>query len=185
MPRTTGRRLAVFAALSACLCLRMLPASAETPAARCGNGLIEQGESCEACAADCKVEACEAGSGASTFRVELAAPPGSQPSAVTLLLAYRSSVLGIPGKGSDPEVRQRIESDASPAVLIPNDLGHALRVVVAKGGGFGSTTVVRVRFDRCAGAREPALGDLACVVEGCSGAAGAIHGCTCAVGAAP
>jgi len=188
-PRGTslGRipNLAAATAAAMLLCLGPLRAPAAPAGAACGNGLLETGESCESCPADCKIEPCAAGKLSPTFDVELSAPTGKLPSAVTVRLSYRSKQLGLPGNASEPSVRQRIESDAQPPVLIANDLGYAVRVVVAKGGGFGTSPLFRIRFDQCAGATAAGIGDLACVVEGCSGASGAIEGCACVLRASP
>lgn len=152
----------------------------------CGNGLLENGETCESCPQDCVPSACDPSAENSVWEVAFASDIGSSPTSVTILLAYRSDVISIPGSGFQPTVRQRVTVPPPPPFLFtPNDLDYALRVVLSRTNGLDQGLLFTVRFDRCEGAPVPDLADFSCSVEGCAGAGGTIDGCACSVGAAP
>jgi hypothetical protein len=149
-------------------------------AATCGNGLIEQGETCETCPQDCEILACTAGLETVTYDINFDAPFGEVPTSVTVLVANRSDVLMIPGSGIGATVVQRIGSRPSGSSLIANDLDYGVRVVLTRAAGFANGRVFTIRFDVCQG--ETATDeDVACSVEGCSGSFGLIEGCSCSV----
>jgi hypothetical protein len=153
------------------------------PAASCGNGLLDTGESCEVCPADCTPAACKPGKPTRRFTVMLAPPRGQEPTTATVRIAYRSDRLHLPAAGAAPAVRTRLTALAKTATLTPNALGYALRVVATGTEAFTNGPLFAVEFDSCAG---PPAGttDLSCVVEGCAGAGTPITGCTCSIAAA-
>jgi hypothetical protein len=161
------------------LCAFSLSSAAIASAAACGDGLLEEGETCAVCVADCTPASCTPGSALQRVRVDLSAPPESKLTAVTARLTYRSDVLRLPRDQGDAAVRKRLASGEAPTVLSADDEGYALRVVVVRNAGLDSGPLVEVEFDRCAGARLPTAADLSCVVEGCTGLAGPVHGCRC------
>jgi hypothetical protein len=161
------------------LCAFSLLSAAIASAAACGDGLLEEGETCAACVADCTPAPCTPGTALQRVRVDLTAPPESKLTAVTARLSYRSDVLHLPRDQGDAAVRKRLASALVPTALSASDQGYALRVVVVRNAGLESGPLVEVEFDRCAGARLPTAADLSCVVEGCSGLAGPASGCTC------
>jgi hypothetical protein len=145
----------------------------------CGNGFLEPGETCEGCPADCVIGACTAAAPVQTFRVNLTPPPFQDPSSVTVLIGYRSTIVSLPGNGSAPAARVRMRP--SGATVTVNDLDYALRTVVTRPGGLTPGRLFVVDFDPCAGAAAPTTADFACTVEGCANQFGPIEGCTCSV----
>lgn len=152
------------------------------PTAVCGNGLLEPGETCEACAADCAVGACTATGTTVTIAVSFAGAPGTSPTTATTLIGYRSTRVSVPGAGNAQTVRQRITYPAPlPNVASPNDLDYALRVVLGRNAGLSDGLLYSVQFDTCQGGGAVTAADFACTMEGCAGAGGPITGCTCSV----
>ncbi len=162
-------------------------AAAPTPAPSgtfCGNGLLDAGESCAACAEDCTVRRCQP-EGSAAFAVQFAPPAKGDPSSATVLVGYRSELLTLPGTGLTSYPRARI-APTSKAVLVVNDLDYALRVVASSGTRvLPAGELLTIRFDGCRGARLPTVADVSCLVEGCAGRYGVIAGCGCSVVAAP
>lgn len=149
----------------------------------CDNGLIEAGETCEACPADCLVRDCRPSGATVAFAVRLVPAPATKPAAAAIRLAYRSDRLQLPGSGVATELRERVKSLSAASQVVPNDLEHSLRVVLADANGLGGGGF-RVSFDRCEGAdaaRAAGVEDVRCWVEHCSGSGGAISGCGCTV----
>jgi hypothetical protein len=154
---------------------------APAPAPACGNGLLEATETCDTCAADCAVAACKGTPSRHRFEISLIEPPGKTPLSATLRVAYRSTVLSLPGRGSDTAVRKRVTSSLSGAVVSPNDLGYAAVVVVSSGEDLAASPLLRIEFDGCEGSPPPTAADLSCAVLACAGSGGPIDGCGCNV----
>jgi hypothetical protein len=116
-----------------------------------------------------------------TFRIDLAVDSERTPSAVTILLGYRSSLVSLPGSGNATTVRQRVKNTPSNAIVQVNDLDYALRVVLSRGSGIAVGRLFTVDFDSCTSAAAARIGDFGCTIEGCGGGSGPIEGCSCAV----
>jgi hypothetical protein len=145
----------------------------------CGNGLLENGETCEDCPADCAVQPCAPTSTNFSVTADLVPPLGQDPTAATILLAYDSSRLSIPGSGNDASVRQRVRPPAPlPQSFNVNDLNYGVRVVITRSTPLA--VLFMASFDVCQGA-SGSLADIACIVEGCAASAGPVRGCSCAV----
>lgn len=149
------------------------------PPDSCGDGLLEQGETCQSCPADCQAAACTPNGTTVTFAVTAQA---SRPAAqVRVQLAYRSSTISIPGSGSDTSVRQRVRpAPPVPQTFQVNDLDYAVDITSALPAGLPATFAT-VRFDACSGAPAATVDDLTCFLETCADAAGPISGCACSV----
>jgi len=147
----------------------------------CGNGVLEPGESCQSCAADCVVGTCaNPGMPTQAFIVDLVQPLGFQPTTATILLGYNSTRLRIPDTGTMTSVRQRIVAPPPlPQAFTPNDIEYAVRVLVSRNVPLG--TLFTATFDRCAGSPAPMLSDVACTVESCAAGGSGVPGCTCTV----
>lgn len=161
------------------------PTATRTPgesSAVCGNGLLEPGESCATCAADCIVGACTATTSCVDVQVHFMGAPGTAPTTATTLLGYRSTRVAIPGSGSVASVRQRVTFPSPlPNVSSLNDLDYALRVVLGRNGGLQDGLHYTVQLDTCAGAPPVTIADFACTMEGCAGGGGPIDGCRCEI----
>jgi hypothetical protein len=149
--------------------------------ATCGNRILEPGETCASCAADCAAGPCNSpGAPTAAFRVNLVAPPGFQPTTATVLLSYDSTKLNIPGTGTATAVRQRVVAPPPvPQAFTANDLDYAVQVLESRNIPLGQ--LCTVTFDRCAGAPAPTVADLACTVLSCAQGGGGVSGCTCVV----
>ena len=158
---------------------------AEAPPATCGNGLLEIGESCQTCEADCKPQPCSP-QGRFRASVSVVSPEASPASAATLNISYRSNRLSIPGTGQDKSATERINfGDSSSGITAFKDFDYSIRLVRAEGSTL-PRPMVTIDFDGCAGAAKPTESDLVCVVEGCAGKGGAIaDACTCGIAMEP
>ena len=159
------------------------PTSTATPTvnpAVCPNGLLESGETCTSCAADCTVSACTAvATPPRTFRVDYAPPPGQPVSAIKVRVAYRSNRLSLPGVGPTPAAR--VKNRPSNTTTIVNDVNYAVEVTMSRSAGLAEGRLFTVDFDGCTGAPVPALSDLACSVLDCGSSFGSVDGCSCSV----
>ncbi len=160
---------------------RTFTATATPGAATCGNRVIEPGETCGGCAADCVVGPCSSpGAPTSAFRVDLVPPTGFQPTTATVLLGYNSTKMSIPGTGTATSVRQRVVAAAPiPQAFTPNDLEYAVQVLISRNTPLGQ--LFTATFDHCGGVAAPTLADLACTVLSCAEGGGSVAGCTCVV----
>lgn len=145
-----------------------------TPVSVCGDGLLEDMETCDTCAADCVVRACSAGPPQDTVAVNVALPSSPNVAHLTLRLAYRSDIVSLPGSGTAATVKARVKNLPSNSLFAVNDLDYALRVAVQH-SPIVSGQLFTVDFDTCNGAAPGGAADFACVVEECSDALG----CTC------
>jgi hypothetical protein len=116
-----------------------------------------------------------------TFRIDLGVETERTPSAVTVLLGYRSSLVSLPGSGNAMTVRQRVRNTPSNAIVQVNDLDYALRVVLSRGSGIAVGRLFTVDFDSCQNAAAATIADFGCAIEGCGGGSGPIDGCSCSV----
>ena len=176
--------------------------STPTPATRCGDGLIEDGETCEQCAADCTVRPCSA-SASTTFTFTFASPLGQDATSVTLLVGYRSDILSIPGSGLGScqgggnnglacskaadcpdgqciQPRSRIKNTPPSSIVSVNDLDYGARVVVTR-SPIPAGRLFTVDFDMCTGSPPATASDVSCIVTGCATGFGPLDGCTCTV----
>lgn len=138
----------------------------ESSAATCGNGLLEMGESCESCPADCEVAACTAVGPTAAFQVHFSA--GTDVTAVTIDLNYRGSVASLPGTRNDASVRERITGLPAGGQSIINDRDYSVRIVKSRTEALPQGLFFTATFDRCVGAPTPTLADFACVVDSCA-----------------
>ena len=151
------------------------------PTTQCGNGLLEPGETCESCPADCVPAACTPSGDTITYALSL--PASQTPVQVTVQLAYRSSVISLPGTGDALSVKQRVRFAPPP----PNansftvfDRDYAVDVSSARTAGLPNPFAT-ARFDVCVGAgTAPTLEDVSCTVQRCLDGGGApIADCRC------
>ncbi|HVN87595.1 MAG TPA: hypothetical protein VMW17_22390 [Candidatus Binatia bacterium] len=148
---------------------------------RCGNGVIEPGETCDTCPADCVVRTCSASTPMHTVAVSFTPPVGQVVSGLTVLVGYRSDVVSLPGSGSDSSVSSRIKNRPSNAIFSAFDLDYALRAVMSRSGGLTPGQVFTINFDGCAGMSGPTLDDFGCTVEGCANQFGDVPDCQCSI----
>lgn len=132
----------------------------------CGNGLVESGETCFSCPADCEIQGCTPAAQTSVFEVFFSA--SSEVTAVTVDLNYRSDVVQLPGTRNDATVRARITELPTGGQSIINDRDYGVRVVKSRTEPLPQGRLFVVEFDRCAGAPAPAFGDFACIVDSCA-----------------
>lgn len=157
----------------------------ETPTAGsgavCGNRVLESGETCTSCPADCVTGPCaNPGPPTQAFIVDLVPPLGFEPTTATVQIGYDSTRLSLPGSATATSVRQRVVAPPPiPQAFTPNDLDYAVRVLISR--NVPLSRLFTVTFDRCGGAAAPTLGDLACTVESCAAGGTGVPGCTCTV----
>jgi cysteine-rich repeat protein len=163
------------------------PTPTATPATTsCGDGLLEIGETCATCPAACEPAACAPTT--TTVTVSLTLSASRAPAEAAVQLAYRSSVISIPGSGNDIAVRQRVRAAPPiPSSFTVADLDYAVDIQSARAAGLPFTTApfATARFDRCDGAAAPTVDDLACFVLTCSDSVGPIADCRCVAALQP
>jgi len=153
---------------------------AATPAAVCGNGLIESGETCEDCPDDCIVDRpCETTSKSRIATVDLVQAERTYPLGFAIRIAYRNDKLSIPGSAFDSSVVARVATSKESSHVVARDVGHSLRLVITDPQGLNDSSLT-ITFDTCKGARA-AADDAICWVEGCTGRGTDIRGCGCNV----
>lgn len=160
------------------------PTATPTPlATTCGDGLLEPGETCDSCPDDCVAAPCTPSGETATFALTING--ARTPSQVNVQLAYRTTVLSLPGTGNDVSVRQRVRAAPPiPTSFTVNDLDYAVDIQSVRMLGLPSPFAT-ARFDTCAGAAPPTVDDLACVVSTCADGSGAIPGCACTLARQP
>jgi len=152
-----------------------------TAAPVCGNGFIENGETCTSCAADCTIHSCSATTPLRTFAVNFSAPTDQTVSGITVLVGYRSGVVSLPGSGGASSIGSRLKNKPSNAIVAFNDLDYALRVVISRSSPIAPGRLFTVDFDSCTHATTPTASDFGCTVEGCANTFGSVSGCSCSV----
>ena len=175
-------RLAGYAIAILTAGLTLAPVHASEPADKaethCGNGVVEPGETCASCPADCAVRACTANTQQRPIIVRFTAPPEHEIFGITLLLGYRSDHLSLPGHGADKSVRDRLIETPAQTIVAVNDLDYGMRVVLSRSQPVTSGKLFSVRFDSC-DAAAPTAADVACTVEACATVFGPAVGCSC------
>jgi hypothetical protein len=147
------------------------------PSGRCGNGILEAGETCASCPSDCTVRPCVVSKPVRTVSVRFAPPPDQEISGVTLLLSYRSDLVSLPGSGAGAAVR--LIDKPQGAIVAVNDLDYAARIVVGSSAPIPLGRLLAIEFDSCDGAAAPSATDFACTVEACATVFGRAQGCAC------
>src|SRR5262249_50294767 len=109
--------------------LSSTPTQTATPtqAATCGDRLLEPGETCESCPADCVPLPCTPGAPLQTVTVNLAVPPGTSVSRLGVLVAYRTNIVNLPSSGLSSRVRNRPPN----SLVTTAGLAYALRVMLS------------------------------------------------------
>jgi hypothetical protein len=146
----------------------------------CGNKLIDAGETCAQCGADCVVQPCKPSKSRALFAVDFTPPPTPDISTAVLRIGYRSDRLSLPGSGADKSVRSRLTSPTH-SLMAFNDLDYALRLVASKAKAIPEGRLVTIEFDRCEGGPAPSVADLSCEIESCAASTGAATGCRCQI----
>ncbi|HVM97976.1 MAG TPA: DUF4215 domain-containing protein [Candidatus Acidoferrales bacterium] len=147
----------------------------------CGNGVLQDGETCTSCAADCVVRSCTATTPVRSVEVDFTAPVGQSVTGITVLVGYRSGTISLPGSGSASSVGARVKNKPSNVIAAVNDLDYALRVVLSRSTEIPQGRLFTVDFDSCQGATTPTASSFGCHVEGCANTFGNVSGCSCSV----
>jgi hypothetical protein len=187
--RTTPPRFLLALALAALLAPSVAGAAPDAApqsqapagagAAVCGNGLLEAGETCASCPADCTVHPCGATTKGPTVVVSLSRAPDAKVLGLTVVLGYRNDRVSLPGSGTDNQARTRIKDTPRDAVVASVDRDYALRVVIARGDEIPTGPLFTVEFDACSATDKVSGADFACAVEGCANVFGPVQDCTC------
>jgi len=164
------------------------PAESAPAGTTCGNALLEPGETCESCAADCTPQECTPDTAKPTpVNIVFTAPKESldgdvrsfTPVAATITVGYRTNRLHMPATGTDRQVRARIgDLESASETVIANDLDHSLRLVVTDTKRL-MPALMTIGFDTCKDAPAPVDTDLTCIVEACAGHGGPLADCYC------
>jgi len=145
-----------------------------TPTPVCGNGTVEDGESCDdgntfncdACPKDCRTStapiACSAIVVRHAQRVRVQAPPGQLLSGGIVCLDYPAGVVALPGTGN---VAGRT-SNLSGLVTL-NDFNNAVQLSFVVNPGVTEVNPT-ISFDLCSGMAPPLPTAFECAVKGAS-----------------
>jgi len=170
------------------------PGPSPTPILGCGDGVVDvvAGEVCDdgntvdtdACPASCRITTCDDSGSTVDVDVQLTAPAGTALAGATVFVRYPDAQVRIPGRANDASVQERLLNLPENAFSTPNDLDHALRVVVLSpdASPFPDGRLFTVQFDRCTDAPAPGSSDFVCIVEDAADTAtNAVTGTTCEV----
>jgi len=158
------------------------PSTTPTEAAdlQCGNGLLDAGETCTSCAADCAIRDCTPSG--QTVSLQAFFSAGSPITAVAIDLAYRSDQVQLPGTANAQTVRARITGLPAGGQSIINDRDYSVRIVKSRTEPLPEGLLFNVEFDLCNGAAAPAADDVSCVVASCSDEFSlAVSDCLCTI----
>lgn len=141
-----------------------------TPPPLCGNGVIDEGETCDdgnridedECPNTCVIAACDPTEERLSVTVSFTA--FSTVSSMTVFLKYPDGNVGIPGVRNEPSVNQRVAGTPAGAFVARNDLEHGLRVVLSRAPEIPRGKLFTVSFDVCEGVRDLSERDFACIV---------------------
>lgn len=159
----------------------------------CGNGQIDNGESCDdgntlnesgagpsdSCPADCSIATC-APNGTQSATVSFTAPVDL--TGMTLVVVYDDSKVSIPGSNGDAAVQAAVTSGSFSST--PNDTNYALRNVLLDPflGGVASGPAFQIQLTKCTGAPAPTAADFGCfVVDAADINVAPVAGVTCSV----
>ncbi len=164
--------------VAACLAPAALDASsrhgtAAPGAARCGNGHVEPGETCDDgnthdgdyCPSNCRIERCAATTSRLDVSVALTLPADTPVGGVVVLLDYPEGKVSLPGSGREPTVAARVTNLPPGFMSATYDLDYAMRQVIAMNKPLSAGELFRVSFDRCDGAASPAAQEFTCRVQ--------------------
>ncbi len=170
------------------------PGPSPTPYPGCGDGTVDvvAGEVCDdgntvdtdACPATCRIAPCDASGSTVAVDVQVTAPAGSALAGATVFVRYPDAQVRLPGRANDASVQERILNLPDNAFSTPNDLDHALRIVILSpdASPFPAGRLFTAQFDRCADTPAPGSGDFVCIVEDAADtASNAVTGTTCEV----
>jgi hypothetical protein len=178
------RQLAMLLLFAAILCHSRPGAAGEagsgSAAGTCGNKLIDAGETCAQCSADCAVQPCKPTKSHVVFAVDFTPPATPDITTAVLRVGYRSDRLSLPGTGAEKSVQSRLTSP-SHSLMAFNDMDYALRIVASHAKAIPEGRLVTVEFDRCEGAPAPTASDLSCEIETCAASTGPSAGCRCQI----
>jgi hypothetical protein len=115
--------------------------------------------------------------------IRLTAPTGAAVAGVTLVVDHPERDVGIPGEGIGVSGAV-ISHKPADAIASANDLGDAVRVVLARPGELPlDGPLIRLHFQRCEGAKAPAPDAFSCTVrEASDPVTNAVTGVGCTVG---
>lgn len=136
----------------------------------CGNGAIDEGETCDdgnridtdECPNTCFIATCDPTEERVSVRVTFDA--AATVSSMTVFLKYPDGDVGIPGVRNEPSVNQRVTGTPAGAFVARNDLDHGLRVVLSRAPEIPTGNLFTVSFDVCSGGRPVGAADFRCIV---------------------
>jgi hypothetical protein len=154
------------------------------------------------CPADCAIEPCDAADTMQLVEVTFSAPRPA--TSATFFVNYPDGTVSLPGSGIGGAISRRVlpgrcettgmefcnvagdcpgnaRCNRPALTVIPNDLDHAVRVVVQGTTPVPQGTAFAILFDDCGGATPPAIDDFRCTIQGCADEFGLIDGCECGV----
>jgi len=103
---------------------------------------------------------------------------------ISVLVDYPEGQVVIPGGYGDDRVKASILNPQPGALIAPNDLDYALRMVIVSPSPLTPGALFAVRFQDCQGANVPTPAEFTCTVEDASDPNGStVPGVTCAVSA--
>ena len=152
----------------------------------CGNSNVTAPETCDDgnnllddnCPEDCQIGACAP----TANTVQTITITASRPdlTSIRFLLDYPDGQVALPG-GPGPDLPPGTLTD-TPGDPTPFDLEHAVRIVVAAGFTFDTTTIGKLNFLGCTGQPVPSAADYHCIViDASDGSFNNVTGVTCTV----
>src|SRR5262245_744119 len=107
------------------------PKKAAPTKARCGNGRVDPGETCDDgntkdgdyCPSNCRIEKCKPTSTRFAVSVELSFPVNVAVGGVVVFIDYPEGAVSLPGAAAEPSVAGRISKDRKSTRLNSSHLG--------------------------------------------------------------
>jgi len=167
-------------------------ATATAGAATCGNGVLEDGESCDdgnmitnppsdTCPSDCTIINCATAGTTRTVSVSFTPPAGKSVSSISVLLEYPDGTVKVPGTGSDTSVQSAVSNTPSGALVAAVDYDYALVVQLAGTRAMTPGKLFDLTVRDCRGVAVPTADQFKCRVTDASAPdASSVSGVTCA-----
>jgi len=167
-------------------------ATATPGAAVCGNGTLDDGESCDdgntitnppgdTCPADCTIINCPTDGTTRTVSVSFTPPAGKSVSSISVLLEYPDGTVKVQGTGSDPSVQTALSNTPGGTLVAAVDYDYALSVQLAGTRAITPGKLFDLSVRNCRGASPPAASAFKCTVTDATAPdSSAVTGVTCA-----
>lgn len=144
-------------------------ATATRGMAACGNGVVEEGETCDdgntvngdLCPSDCTIIVCPPAQTMTAVAVSFSSPVDL--AVIRVFITYPDGTVEIPGAEDDSRVQASVTNRPSGTTNV-FDFGYSLQYTVTRTSKIPSTQIAVVHFNDCTDAPPPVADDFSCSV---------------------